>query len=125
MKFILLITTLLFVVTCNKKDNNQTETDNKPPVSSPINSYIDQPEWSIRSFIAPNDSNYVLRITYTDEMGLVNKAYFCKVVFENKKTREYKLVAPWIDNAIILQKTNILSDRIDKIHKDSMKIAMD
>lgn len=74
--------------------------------------------WKVYASISPEDTIHALLFKYTDEVGFSDREISCKVIFENNK--EYKLVAPWIDKSITIQKSNILlSDiKIIKRQKD-------
>jgi len=123
-KCLFILTVLItFSFNCQKKEGTDPEGIKAPKPYIPTNTAVDVPVWSLRASISPDDTINVLKMSFTDELGLITKSYYCKVIFENTKSREYKLVAPWIKGAIVLQKTNILSDKIETVHKDSMRLT--
>jgi hypothetical protein len=62
-------------------------------------------DWKVISFAANPDSFYV-RVTYQEKYGS-EKSIFCKAVFINDKSQQYKLISPL--GTIILEKSNIVS----------------
>lgn len=48
-----------------------------------------------------------IKVIYQEKYG-AEKVLYCRVIFENNKTGEYKCVAPWLGN-VILQKSNLNS----------------
>jgi len=85
------------------------------------NQLITEPvDWIPRASIPPEDTLNALMFTYSDELGLSTDTLYCMVVFENRKTREYILVAPWIDRSITIQKNNVLSDNIKVVSKNEI-----
>ena len=78
---------------------------------------IEQNDWTPFASIQPNDSLNVLKVVYQEKYGS-EKTIYCKVIFDNTKTAEYKCVAPWLD--LILEKSNLNSFKFSTISKDSM-----
>ena len=57
--------------------------------------------------IASAKPDTVLTVHFTNEIGARGELK-CMALFENNKTRQYKLVAPWLKEAL-LEKGNITS----------------
>jgi hypothetical protein len=70
--------------------------------------------WKVASAIQPEDMDYVLKIIYTNEIGIEITEY-CMVVFESSS--EYKLVSPELGSGKILQKSNLTDLQIKKVLK--------
>lgn len=99
---------MLCIITCDKEDKNQGTP--KQREWNPDTTLIGSPSpWELKYFITPDDTLNGLRLEYKDEMGGRHLA-FGKVIWENQKTREIKITAPWIDKAITIQKVNLISD---------------
>ncbi len=111
---LLLIAIALLLVACNNKDDAAraaalgARTEAKQKFEAEI--LNKKPDWAVKASIPPGDIDHVIKMVYQDEIGLGQTAIFCMAVFENLKTKEYKLVAPWIDKEIRIQKSNVLGD---------------
>jgi len=89
--------------------NNSTQVDSQ------------ENEWSLLSYIQPDDLENALAVIYKDEMGFNNHVVYCMVIWESKKTGDYKCTASWIDKFELIKKSNILSIKIDIVKKDSVE----
>jgi hypothetical protein len=69
-------------------------------------------DWKVVSAIEPDDREHILKVTYTNELGM-EKVITCMVVFEHNN--EYKLVSPELGSGIILQKANLTDLHIEKV----------
>jgi hypothetical protein len=70
-------------------------------------------DWSVVSAIKENDSLQKIQVIYQEKYG-AEKTIYCKVVFENIKTGEYKCLSPEI-GTLVLQKSNLNSFKISRI----------
>jgi len=81
----------------------------------------DESDWVIHASVPPTDTVNVIKFTYTAEMGLVQKTVYCMVVWENNKTGQYRLIAPWIDKFVTIQKANLQDTNPELVPKSEMK----
>jgi hypothetical protein len=79
---------------------------------------IEKNDWVTFSSINPDDTLNVLKVVYQEKYGL-EKTIFCKAIFDNTKTAEYKCVAPWL--SLILQKSNLNSFQFETVLRSEMK----
>jgi hypothetical protein len=104
----LIVSLVFFIVSCQKESLEQRDSDNR--VWNPETTLVSSPNpWELKYYITPDDTLNGLRLEYKDEIGGSHLA-FGKVIWENKKTREIRITAPWIDKAITIQKGNLISD---------------
>lgn len=57
-----------------------------------------------------------IKVIWYQKYGITRTEY-CKVVFENKKSKKYKLVAPWID--LIIEQVNENDISFEDVPMDS------
>jgi hypothetical protein len=79
---------------------------------------IEAGEWQPTKAIDPADSTHVYRVIWTQKYGDTKVAY-CKIVFKNDKTGQYKLVAPWT-SGIEIERSNMDDIQFDKLPIDSV-----
>lgn len=79
---------------------------------------IEKNEWEEHKFILVDDSVHVYKVTWDQKYG-VTRTEYCKAAFRNDKQKQYKLVAPWLDEKII-ERVNMNDIRFDKILLDSI-----
>jgi hypothetical protein len=96
--------------------DNQTVNNFKDSLQN--NQPIKENDWVFFASIKPEDSLNVLKVTYQEKYGL-EKEIYCTAVFENKKTGEYKCIAPWMPNHV-LQKSNLISFDPKEVSKKEM-----
>lgn len=80
---------------------------------------LEKNDWVSIQSIKLEDSLNVIKITYQEKYGL-ERTFYCKAVFENIKTAEYKCVAPWL-GSLLLQKSNLNSFQTSIVSKAEMK----
>lgn len=107
---------VLLISSCDKK--TEVAQDNSPKNYN-LETLLGKNEWHVKAAIFPYDTNSVLKVIYTDELGLQRDSVYCMALFENDK--EYKLVAPWIDKHITIQKANVLKNEIQIVPKREVK----
>lgn len=85
-------------------------------IPTPANKEIVIPpnEWSV---VQQTDSAGMIRVEWDQKYGMTKVAY-CRVVFQT--TSQYKLVAPWINEAI--EKANVNNIQYTKEPFDSVKV---
>lgn len=67
---------------------------------------IEENTWKPYLSISDKSNDEVFEVTWDQKYGVTKKQY-CMVVFRNESIRQYKLIAPWLDGAIIeYQNTN-------------------
>lgn len=107
-RIILIISVFCLFTVCQKDSTEQKVPDQR--VWNPETTLVGSPSpWKLKYFIQPDDTLNALRLEYKDEIGGSHLA-FGKVIWENKKTREIRVTAPWVDKAITIQKGNLISD---------------
>ncbi len=79
---------------------------------------IEPNEWQAYKYIDLADSTHVYRVIWTQKYGATQVAY-CKVVFKNDKTGQYKLVAPWT-GGVEIERSNMDDISFDRITLDSV-----
>ena len=82
-----------------------------------VKTQINKNDWSPVCFVKLDDSLNVIEVHYIKKHEPENVVY-CKAVFVNRKTREYKCDAPWAKNFLI-QDVIFLESRI--VSKTEMK----
>lgn len=57
-------------------------------------------DWVVEFSVPIGDTCNVVKVGYTQKYGTYVELY-CKAVFNNSKTGQYKFVAPWLDGALV------------------------
>jgi hypothetical protein len=57
-------------------------------------------DWASFAYVEPQDSIHILEVCTEDSNS--SKLIYCKAVFKNIKTGQFKCIAPWIDNGIFV-----------------------
>ena len=92
--------------------------DKIEPKYNPVNTQVDKKVWEPLKFADASDEDDLIEATYENELGFKTATY-CMAVFESNK--EYKLVAPWLDIGVILQKANTHSFSTKNVKKSLCK----
>lgn len=104
MKRIIVPILLLMILKCDCSkttiEENKNSKDSSLYIFNSGNTEIEKNEWESMNFIHPDSSSWVLRITLKEKYDRYYEVY-CKALFSNKKTRQYKLIAPWLEDFII------------------------
>lgn len=83
---------------------------------------IQDNEWT--PFMSVKDTLSVLKVVYREKYGLGSLiTVYCTAIFDNKKTNEYKCIAPWLPK-LVLQKSNLVSFDPKVIQKKEMDISV-
>lgn len=61
---------------------------------------IEENTWKPYLSISDKSNDEVFEVSWDQKYGVTKKQY-CMVVFRNESIRQYKLIAPWLDGAII------------------------
>lgn len=85
----------------------------KNPVYVRQQSSIEKNDWSV--FSTSKDSSF-LKVSYQEKYGF-EKTVYCKVIFENTKTGEYKCISPEL-GCLILQKSNLNSFKVTEVKNE-------
>jgi hypothetical protein len=72
---------------------------------------IPEDDWVLFEAIEPEDTLNILLVSY-EMCGYKKDTLVCKAVFEHKKLRRYRCVAPWINSSEI---------SLDNVHRLSIK----
>ena len=75
---------------------------------------IEENDWKVNSEVVNVDSN-CLKVVYREKYGDEIVEY-CMVVFENDKTQQYKLIAPWLKN-VVIERSNITGIVVSEISR--------
>jgi len=105
---------------CQKEQKITLEEITKLPYDN-IETTLDDADWQIHASVSPEDSTHILKFTYKGEMGLTQEVVYCMVVWENHKTNEFRLIAPWIDKFVTLQKSNLQDTNPELVPKSEMR----
>ena len=76
---------------------------------------IDANPWQPYLNIPVGDTDNVYEVSWDQKYGS-SKAAYCMVVFRNEKSRQYKLVAPWLDG-LIIEYQNVNDIKFNKVSK--------
>lgn len=79
---------------------------------------IPENDWKV--IISAKDSDQVVEIIYDQKYGSRIIEYG-KVLFENSKEKQYKIVAPWIEGGILVERNNINNIAYKIVSKDSLQ----
>jgi len=79
---------------------------------------IEPNDWQVVQSIDLNDSLRVIKVVYQEKYGS-ERIVFCNAIFENKKTSEYKCIAPWLEG-LVLEKSNVNAITYNKVTKGEM-----
>jgi len=101
-----LILLLLSIYSC-QRNNKLPEPKTRAPWNPDTTLVGSSSPWELKYYITPNDTSHALKVEYTNELGGKHIAY-AMVIWENKKTRELRLTAPWIDKAITIYVGNLV-----------------
>lgn len=74
--------------------------------------------WQEYISIPAEDTGKVFEVTWDQKYGATRRE-FCRAIFKNDKSMQYKLVAPWI-TSIIIQLSNTNNIKIVKINKNEI-----
>lgn len=85
-----------------------------PPVMTNDNSQIDTPEWIVENQVHDVQNN-CLKVIYREKYGL-EIVTNCMVLFRNDKTKQYKMVAPWLNQKIV-EMSNITGIEVYEVSK--------
>lgn len=79
---------------------------------------IEENTWKPYLSISDKSNDEVFEVSWDQKYGVTKKQY-CMVVFRNESIRQYKLIAPWLDGAIIeYQNTNDI--KFKKVRKNDV-----
>lgn len=79
-------------------------------------SEVGKNEWSVFKSVPPDSTDrYVLEVVYSEKYGPCHTES-CMVVMKNDKTRQYKIIAPWIIKEI--ERGNIVNFEIKIVRKE-------
>ena len=117
MRYIVAVLLFSTLISCNRPKQEDT------PKSFSKDTFVQRPDWTVRAAVPPSDTSSVLEVQYRDEIGGLQTAY-CMAMFENEKTKEYLLVAPWMSGSLKIQKANLLSDLVKTVPRDSTALAL-
>lgn len=112
---IILILIFLFILYKKKEQNQSVNLTTYKNVDS---LQVENNPWELLLNIEPKDTLHVYKVVWDQKYG-ATKISYCMAVFENKETKQYKLIAPWI-NTIIIEKQNINNIDFNKIERKSM-----
>jgi hypothetical protein len=100
--------------------------DYRPSFFGPGFKYVEIPvdpnDWKALKFVETNDTTHVYKVTWSQSWGAPMTAY-CKAIFINDKSRQYRLVAPWF-SAIDLERANIDDIKFELVPLDSTVLAV-
>ncbi len=94
------------------------ETTAEPEISGG-DTQIDKPEWIVENQINDAESN-CLKVVYREKYGAEIITY-CMVLFRNDKTKQYKMVAPWLKSKIV-EMSNITGIEVYEVSKSEASI---
>lgn len=96
--------------------------DSIPSFMGPGSKYVETPidpnDWKAFKFVTTYDTNHVYKVTWSQSWGTPMIAY-CKAVFINEKSKQYRLVAPWF-STIDLERANIDDIKFELVPLDSV-----
>lgn len=122
MNRLIVIILVVLLIGCNNKE--KIKEVNIPTIEMPLYVFnsgkteIEKNDWEPSNFIHSDSSSYVLRIDLKEKYDGYYHIY-CKALFSNQKTRQFKLIAPWIED-IVIDWSLTTSKTAVKIHKDSL-----
>lgn len=93
--------------------------------SNPLVGYVDRDstvvvtnDWKPYLSISDKSEDEIYEVIWDQKYGVTKKQY-CVVVFRNESAKQYKLIAPWLDGAIIeYQNTNDI--KFKKVRKNDV-----
>jgi hypothetical protein len=112
---IILIFIFIFIVYKKKKQDQSVNLTTYKNIDS---LQIENNPWELLLNIEPKDSIHIYKVIWDQKYG-ATKINYCMAIFENKKAKQYKLIAPWF-NSIIIEGQNISNINFEKIEKKSM-----
>lgn len=74
--------------------------------------------WKPYLSVSEKDTGIVIEVIWDQKYGATKKSY-CMAVFQNEKTRQYRLIAPWMKN-ITIECQNMNDIKFNKVHRDSI-----
>lgn len=83
------------------------------------NSQIDKQEWIVENQINDTDNN-CLKVIYREKYGAEIITY-CMVLFRNDKTKQYKMIAPWLKSKIV-EMSNITGIEVYEVSKSEVRV---
>lgn len=89
------------------------------PDWNPDNTNIDAVEWIVENQSKDTDKN-CLKVIYREKYG-AELVVYCMVLFRNDKTKQYKMVAPWLTNKII-EMSNVTGIEVNEVPKTEAQI---
>lgn len=119
-----IVVLMLLIVSC-KRDQpvvDNTSLDSAWAINRSKYNYtqdvkIEENEWKVISSIKPEDTTNILKVMYKDEIGLQTQYVYCKIIWQSRKSGDYKCTAPWMDKFKIIKSSNILELDIHTIDK--------
>lgn len=98
---------------------------NVPRYFGPNMNIIEEPiikpnDWQPYKSITPEDSIHILKVTWAEKYG-ENRVVYCKAVFKNDKEKQYKMVAPWM-NDVEIERTNMNDITFEILLKSSVSV---
>jgi hypothetical protein len=94
---------------------NQNSSNGLVGYTSRDSTVIDVNSWKSYMSIPVNDTDNIYEVTWAQKYG-DTKTLYCMSIFKNEVTKEYKLVAPWL-NALIIEDQNANDIKINKVSK--------
>jgi hypothetical protein len=76
-------------------------------------------DWKTVIAIASDDTTNVIKIGYDQKYGS-HIEFYCKAMFRNDKTNQYKFIAPWMVGTEV-ERANIDAITYDRVNKNLMK----
>jgi len=116
-KWLIIISILIFLFIMHKK-KEQNQFVNLTTYKNIDSLQIEDNPWELLLNIEPSDTLHVYKVVWDQKYG-ATKINYCRAIFENKKAKQYKLIAPWF-NSIIIEGQNINNIDFKKIEKRSM-----
>jgi len=71
--------------------------------------------WILFNSISADDTDGLYEVIWDQKYGTTKKVY-CKAIFKNDKTNQFKLIAPWLE-ALIIESQNTNDMKINKVSK--------
>ena len=74
--------------------------------------------WKPYISVSEKDTGIVIEVIWDQKYGATKKSY-CMAVFQNEKTRQYRLIAPWM-KSITIECQNMNDIKFNKVCRDSI-----
>jgi hypothetical protein len=94
---------------------NQNSSNGLVGYTSIDSTVIDMNPWKAYMSIPVSDTDDIYEVTWAQKYG-DTKVVYCTCIFRNEVSKEYKLVAPWL-NALIIEDQNANDIKINKVSK--------